>query len=269
MKSSAPFLRSCAGAGAFLALCLLPYSGVAPVRAAGGASITAFYTTTKAAYDAWGGANSAPPAHTSTFAAGTTNVAYYLAYTGATPNVTHFQIVQRDTKGGVSKGAVHTLHYAGGSFADYFSNQQPAFASGKYTFELLLDGVPVATTHFTIQRGLAVPAFYATTKSTIDAWQKSTSDTPPARTRFFAAGTANIGYYFSFTGATPKATTFHVDIYRASGALFISGDHHTLHYASGYFGNYFYDQPAFPNGVYTMKVTINNQVYKSTAFSVG
>jgi hypothetical protein len=263
-------IHHCSRLTAFLALCLALGLVPNPARAAG-ATITAFYTTTKAAYTAWDASSGAPPpARTTIFPAGTVSVAYYLAYTGATPNATHVQIIERDAQGDSLKGNVHPLPYAAGSFADYFSHQSPAYAPGAYNFELLLDGVPAATARFSVRRGLAVPSFYTATKSAITAWQKSASDTPPKRTRFFPAGTVNVGYYFSFIGATPKVTTFHVNIYDASGALFIGGDKHTLHYATGYFGNYFYaNKPSFPKGIYTMTVTMNGKLYKSTVFSVG
>lgn len=262
--------RVCLRMGAFLALCLVLCAVPLQGRAAG-TTIATFYATTKAAYDAWGAGSNVPaPARVAAFAAGTTTVAYYLAYAGATPNVTTLQIVQRDGQGNVSKGGVHTLHYAQGSFADYFSDRQPAYVAGSYTFDLLLDGVVAATAHFTVAQGLAVPAFFAATKSAIDGWQRGNAGTPPQRTRFFPKGTQNIGYYFSFIGVTPNSTTFHVNIYNAAGALFLAGAKHTLHYAAGYFGNYFYDMtPAFPNGIYTMKITINGKAYKSSVFSIG
>ncbi|HWE63854.1 MAG TPA: hypothetical protein VHB98_19245, partial [Chloroflexota bacterium] len=228
-----------------------------------------FYTISKAAHDAWNAAkNAAPPGPIATFPSGTVNVGYFLSFSGATPNVTRFQIIQRDASGGVIKGDVHTLPYQDGSFSNYFSTQ-PAFAPGVYTFELLLNGVTVATTQFKIKSGIVMPAFYSASKSDIAAWQNSTAMTPPRRTKIFSLGTNAIGYFFSFSGVKPRVTTFRVNIYAKSGALFLQGDSHTVSYVTGYFSNYFYDKPSFPGGLYTMKVLINGVVARAYVFIVG
>jgi hypothetical protein len=49
----------------------------------------------------------------------------------------------------------------------------------------------------------------------------------------------------------------------------VQGILHTLHHWGGSLGNYFYDQPAFPDGTYRMTVLYNNKPMRSTTFTVG
>lgn len=237
----------------------------APAQGAG-PRVTAFYALTQAAYNAWNGG--AAPTRATTFPAGTTNIGYYVDYSSATPGTTHIQVFLRDPSGAVSKGDPHALHHVDGAFADEFSDD-PAFAPGTYTFGLLLGGKLVASAHFKVLPGLAVPTFYTGTKKAIEAWQNASSAPNPARTTRFPSGTSAVGYYLSFVGATPGATSFRCTVYDAAGHIAAQGDAHTLHHVSGYFGNYFYNTPSFPDGHYQVTLRMKGLPPRSIAFTVG
>lgn len=239
----------------------------APLRAAraGGVSITTFYTTTLQAFNAWKPSTSGAPARTSVFPAGTGYVAYYFEFRGAVPAATRIQVILR-APDGVTKGAVHVLHHTDGSFGDDFYDQ-PAFVPGKHTYDLLVNGVKMASTTFTIKSGFAVPAFYATTKKAMDAWLSSATAPAPPVTRTFPAGTAEIGYYFGFSGAKPAVSTFYIVMYH-NGSAYLSGNKHTLHHVAGYFGGSFQNQPSFPAGSYRYDIIFAGQPVKSASFTV-
>jgi hypothetical protein len=259
-------LRCCC---AILMTCLAFGALPSPSHAAG-MSVTKFYTTTKAAADAWSASSSAPaPVHVANFPAGTVNVAYYFEFSGAKPGVSTFQVVQHGPGNDVVKGDVHTLHHVDGSYSNYFYND-PAFGPGTYTLNLQVGKQTIATTSFTIKPGIVIPAFFTITNAAFEAWKKSTSDAAPKRTLAFPAGTTDVAYYFSFAGVTPKVTTFRVDIYNdGTGALFLKGDVHTLHHVSGYFANDFFDHPSFPGGAYRMVIVFNGVIRKTTHFTIG
>ena len=228
--------------------------------------VSSFYTITKSSFDAWKSGAAAPAAATK-FPAGTANIAYYFAYSGAKANSTTFQVVQKDPDGTVVKGEVHKLTSANGVFLNYFY-RNPAFAPGTYTFELHLNKLIATTTSFSIKKGIVIPDFYPISKTSFDTWTKSTSDAAPAKTTVFPSGTKNIGYYFSYAGTTPKVTSFRIVINDSSGKALIKGDLHKVSYNTGFFANYFYNDPSFPSGSYSMQIYINEALVKTSTFVV-
>ncbi|HZS91569.1 MAG TPA: hypothetical protein VFE42_29275 [Chloroflexota bacterium] len=118
-------------------------------------------------------------------------------------------------------------------------------------------------------RSFMIQALFTTTKKAFDAWYKSTSDAPPRATSKFPSGTSEIGYYFAYARAVPKVTKIRVNIYADDGSLVVQGILHTLHHWTGSLGNYFYDQPSFPDGTYRMTVMYNNKPLRSTTFKIG
>lgn len=240
----------------------------AHVQAASQFRVTLFYTSTLAANAGLTKGEASAPAHTAVFPAGTPAVGYYFEFTGAQPKVTQFQIIQHSPDHSVFKGVVHTLHNIDGSFSNDLDTE-PAFAPGKYTLDVLSHGKILATTSFMVKPGIKVLNFFPTTLKVMDAWQNSTSSDPPTRTITFPAGTTDVGYYFEFTGITPKVTTFRVTIYDSTGATYLSGDVHTLHNIVGSFGNSFHNDPAFSKGTYRMTVALQGAPPRSTTFTVG
>src|SRR5579863_9800530 len=66
-----------------------------------GVSVSIFYPTTKAAYNAWNNTSSnARPPKTTSFPSGIKTVGFYLEYSGAKPNVTNYKIIIHDHSGG-------------------------------------------------------------------------------------------------------------------------------------------------------------------------
>ncbi len=85
----------------------------------------------------------------------------------------------------------------------------------------------------------------------------------------FASGTKDVGYFLDYSGAKPKVSKFQIIIYDSSGNVFITGNVHKLSYKNGYFVNYFYYTPQFPDGTYKMKLLVNGKADGNKSFSVG
>jgi hypothetical protein len=113
--------------------------------------ITHFYSTTAAAYDAWGTNNNyAPPPRTSHLKAGSHLVGLYWVYSGAKPKVSKYQIVVLNSKGhAYFTGQVHTFVNVANDHMSELDNGDP-FPNDTYKAEVLVNGKVAATTTFTV-----------------------------------------------------------------------------------------------------------------------
>ncbi len=113
--------------------------------------ITHFYSTTSAAYDAWGANNNySPPVMTSRLPAGVHLVGLYFVYSGATPKVSTYQIIVRDAKGAAYfTGHVHTFVNVANDPMSELDNGGP-FPHGVYHAQLVVNGKVASTTIFTV-----------------------------------------------------------------------------------------------------------------------
>jgi len=120
----------------------------------GTVSITHLYTTTSGAYDAWGAhGNYAPPPRAIKLPAGAHLVGIYFVYSGATPKVSTYQIVVRDSTGAAYfTGQVHKFVNVANDHMSELDNGGP-FPKGSYKVQLLVNGTVAATTSFTVGGG--------------------------------------------------------------------------------------------------------------------
>ena len=115
---------------------------------------------------------------------------------------------------------------------------------------------------------LKITTFYTISKTAYDKWIPGKTAFPSQK-KTFAAGTKNVGYFLRYTGATPKVSNFQIIIYDDSGKVLVSGSVHKMSYKNGNFANYFYYDPQFPSGAFTMKLLVNGKAGGSTSFSIG
>jgi S1-C subfamily serine protease len=206
----------------------------AGAHSARSATITTFYSASKAAYDSWDGSQA--PQRTTTFPAGTHVVAVYFEYQAATAGSTTFQIVIRDhTNAEAISGKVHTFDHSSGSemlSEDYGG----AFPSDTYRAELIVDDVRVATTTFTVgaaqQAGVTLTKVILITKAAYDAWDPNSSNDPLAATTFSTAS-QEVGIFFSYTHARPNVDTFQFLLSSADGKEIGKGKVHPFRYDAG------------------------------------
>lgn len=197
------------------------------------ATITTFYSTTKAAYDAWTGA--APPKKTTGFPAGTSAVAVYFAYKGAVAGNTTFQVVIRDhTNAVVISGKIHTFGHQNGE--EMLSEDNGgAFPNGTYRADLNIDDVLTASATFIVgaQRSSAtITKTIVITKAAYDAWDPNSNNDPPAAPAFDPS-TGEVGIFFTYTHARPNADTFQFVLATAGGTRIGTGAVHHFHYDAG------------------------------------
>jgi hypothetical protein len=134
---------------------------------------------------------------------------------------------------------------------------------------LLLTGLFSATQPAVTQAAsLKITGFYSISKAGFDKWVPGKTALP-SPIKAFASGTKNVGYLIRYAGATPKVSKFQIIIYDDSNTAFVTGSVHKLTYKSGNFANYFYYDPHFPDGAYTMKLLVNGKADGSTRFSIG
>jgi S1-C subfamily serine protease len=113
--------------------------------------ITHFYSTTAAAYNAWGANNNyAAPPRTIHLKAGAHLVGLYWVYSGAKPKVSKYQIVVLNSKGkAYFTGQVHPFANVANDHMSELDNGGP-FPSDTYKAEVLVNGKVAATTTFTV-----------------------------------------------------------------------------------------------------------------------
>jgi hypothetical protein len=134
---------------------------------------------------------------------------------------------------------------------------------------LLLAGLfSAAQPAVTQAASLKINKFYPTSKKGYDKWM-SNHNNLPSPLKAFASGTKDVGYFLDYSGAKPKVSKFQIIIYDSSGNVFVTGNVHKLSYKNGYFVNYFYYTPQFPDGTYKMKLLVNGKADGSKSFSVG
>lgn len=159
---------------------ILALTGVSsgPARAAG-ATITTFYTTSKAALDAWDASTaSTGPSLTSAFPSGTVTIVGYFEYSGATPGSTRVDVTVARQLDGFTQSLGEALPYTDGWTAVLFSPDAGPFPDGTYHADLLLDGSVAASTTFTV--GNASSSSPPTLTPTNTATETPTSTSTPA-----------------------------------------------------------------------------------------
>jgi hypothetical protein len=112
--------------------------------------IVDFYTTSRGAYNAWSGSPSTLPQAQADFPAATRQIAYFVAFSGAVPGRQRFHAVIYDDTGAVlATGMAHTFRHVDGAFMTFFT-YRPAIPQGRYRLDLMVDGIAVAGTEFTV-----------------------------------------------------------------------------------------------------------------------
>ena len=212
-------------------------AGMLPARAqpAPAATVSAFYSTTKAAYDAWDGKQ--PPPQTTSFPAGTKVLAFYFKYQGATANNTTFQVIIHDHTGSaIFTGKMHTFNH-GNSDEMLSFDYGGAYPNDAYRADLIVDDVKVDSVNFTVglkqsTAALTITKVILITKAAYDAWDPNSSNDPPS-TSAFSADSQQIGIFFIYTHAKPNADTFQFLLASADGKEIGKGKVHPFHYDSG------------------------------------
>jgi len=238
-----------------------------------GATVASFYSTTLAQYNAWPGTNSAPPpTPISRFTKGTQVVTFYFRYQGAIANSTTFQIIIRDHKGAaIFPSKVHKLGGASGGFM-LSMNFGAAFQPGVYKVALLIDGLTVANTPFTVGNppgAVLITHLYSTTSAAYDAWGTNGNYAPPPRTINLPAGSRLVGIYFVYSGAVPKVSTYQIVVRDRTGAAYFTGQVHKFVNVANDHMSELDNGGAFPKGVYKVQILVNGAVAATTAFTVG
>jgi S1-C subfamily serine protease len=142
--------------GIWLCSILLLFGTLGPLSGsvhAAGTTVTPFYTTTRAAYDAWAPKNdAAAPPRTTAFHTGTKVVAFYFMYHGAQPKKSHFRIIVHAASGAtVVTVGPNTLPYVDDADMTLVAapNHAP-YPDGVYHADLMVDGRHIARTVFTV-----------------------------------------------------------------------------------------------------------------------
>jgi S1-C subfamily serine protease len=214
-------------------LAVLLLQGAIPFAArADGISIPTFYSATKASYDAWK-VDTPAPARTATFVTGTTVVAFYFEYQGATPKSSTFQLTIFDHSGkSIVTGSLHKFDFGAGSEMLSEDNGDP-YPPGAYHVQLAVNDIVAAHTDFTIGSApISVTKAYLITSAAYDGWDPNSSQDPPA-TSTFTAGTTSVGIFFTFTHARAKIDTFQLVLKDPSGKQIGTGAVHKFSFATG------------------------------------
>ncbi len=263
---------------AFAMLLALVPGLTAQARPAARATVSTFYTATSDAYDAWDPSATpyVAPKKSASFPAGTSTIAVYYEYDGATAGATAFSVAVKDSTGAATVAAQFSaVKYTAGMRMDEIGAPGGSFATGPYTVSLLLKGQQVAVTSFSISRTGAAHAkstvFYTATKAAYDAWNTSTSDAAPTKTTTFPKGTSVIAFYFSYEDATPKTTQYQIVIHAPSGGVYAKRGPFTVSYDAGLvMRTVIPDQDsAYPGGTYTADLILGGRIQMHTSFSVG
>ena len=107
-----------------------------------------FYAASRAAYDAWDPSSGDKPPATTRFPAGAASVTFYIAYSGAKPQVDTYQVVILSGDGTArATGHVTAFTYAAGAIMRAFTG---SWADGRYSAELLVDKTVVRRTAFSV-----------------------------------------------------------------------------------------------------------------------
>ena len=261
-----------------LLLVLLPTAGVQARPAAAAPTVSTFYTTTTAAYDAWNpnASPNVPPRKATSFPAGTATIAVYYEYDGASPGVTKLSLAVKDGSGTtVVAGALDPLKYTSGIRMDLIDAPGGSFASGSYSVTLLQQSRQVAVAAFSISSAAAsqgkATVFYTATKTAYDAWNSSTSDAPPARTTAFPSGSSVVAFYFEYQNTTPKVTQYQIIVHSPSGAVYAKRGPYTVSYDAGMvMRTILPDQDsAYHNGAYQADLLLAGHTQLRTTFTVG
>ncbi len=270
-----PWPRTCRLISMILLLFAATPTLPAAARPASSASVSIFYPTTKAAYDAWNSSKSdARPPKTTVFASGTATVGFYFEYDGATAHSTTFTIVIKNSAGTsvVTDGPFTTDHNAA-LHMEAIDAPTTAFSNGAFTADLLVNRAKVESTSFTVgsTSKVAASVFYTATKGAYDAWNASTSAAPPPPTAKFSAGTSIVAFYFEYTNATPKVTQYKIAIYGPTGSLYTSRGPFAVSYKNGLVMRYVLapDAKAYPAGPYSASLFLDGKVQHHTTFVVG
>lgn len=119
---------------------------------AGGVSISAFYPVGVAAMENWAKQNFPTLKPVTSYPAGSTYLAFYFAYKGATAKATRYRVMVKGPHGlKVADKGPYTLSYTSGRQGDYVGAPQGlAFPSGSYTAVLLIDKQQAAQATFSV-----------------------------------------------------------------------------------------------------------------------
>ncbi len=238
-------------------------------------TIVTYYTATKQAFDAWNATSStADPPKTTTFPSGTTDVAFYFHYRGATAKVTQFKLVVHRAGAVYLTDGPYTLTYVNGYYMDAVTApKHAAYPAGTYSTDLVIGGVTVATTSFTVNEptGASITILYPTTKTTYDAWNATTSTARPLKTVTFNRGTTIVAFYFEYKDAVAKSTQYQFVIHDASGKVFATYGPYTTLYKAALAMRYATapHNGAFPDGRYHVDMLVDGRIRASTDFTVG
>jgi S1-C subfamily serine protease len=236
-------------------------------------TITTFYATSKANYDAWGATTSAPsPTPVSLFGASTRIVAFYFKYQDATPNVSTYQLVVLDRKGSrYSYGNVHVLKYAADERMISLDNGGP-YDQGSFTAELLLNGTVAASTTFSIgapTSQVRISRFSVATAAAYDAWGPKTKWAPPPPISHLPAGTKAVAFYFRYIGAIPNVSTYQLVLRDHRGAAYFTGKVHPFQQVASDHMSELDNGGAYDPGAYTAELRVNGKKIASVTFTVG
>jgi hypothetical protein len=236
--------------------------------------VTTFYSTSGDAYAHWKASNHAAPPYQTTFAAGTTEVAFYVEYT--TPGRHSHVTVRLYRRGAAVRIARAWQRATSGPVAMVrLSPAGGAFAKGSYTAGLVVGSHLLGSATFLIDghvAGVTISAFRVSTRAAVDVWAGQRGFYPlPARVTGFPAGTKVIGSVYLFKGAVAHVTAEQIAFDGPRGFRVTSGQPLVYRRASDGIYHYLYAPRghAFPKGRYVAVVLINGLQAAQTTFTVG
>ncbi|HVA89665.1 MAG TPA: hypothetical protein VNL71_07455 [Chloroflexota bacterium] len=247
--------------------------GAAPIPGAPlGPIFPSFYASTTAAQASWATFKYLPPAPISTFFAGTSEIALYYEYMGATAGVTRVEVEIHARNGAlVAKATPQTLtQYGGARFLIIQAPGRRPFANGAYQAEILMGATVAATADFSVGRppAAAYLFFYTAAASDATAWVEH-KYAPLPQTTSFPANTTTIVAFFAFARVAADGDFYQVIIRDQAGKAVISNP-------AGYFPTNSGEQSLletlktpFPSGAYAADLYIDSQLAATIRFIVG
>src|SRR5579871_5598651 len=200
----------------WMALAILP---TPPARAAG-VTVSSFYATTKQAYDAWPKTNYKAPLPVTSFPSGTSTIAFYLAYAGASKTSGYYIVLRHHHGDTVDVLGWFKLSTGHSSNMSYLNAVATSFPDGAYDADLVIDDRLASTITISVggaggpgSSGVTISAFVVTSAADEHAWIKRPGLYPlPPSVTIFPAGTTNVAFVYIYKGATPKVTTDEITV---------------------------------------------------------
>jgi hypothetical protein len=242
---------------------------------AAGVTLHAFYPTSMAARDNWAKTNYARPPKYTTLPVGTSALAFFFAYAGATTKDSYYVVLRKHKGATIDVLGAYTLAKGAKRASIVSFNPGVPYAAGAYDADLIIDDQRMATTTITIggasTAAVTITKYYATTKAEVNRWYKQSGFYPlPAKAARYPAGTTTVYLFCSYQHAVPKVTTEESIVHGPGGLQVTHGPYPFTNASGGIWSVITAPQHlAFPSGTYTAVLMVNGTQTAQTAFTIG